>query len=72
MSGQITVGRAGRHVRYSEVMSGLADTFRRGRTKQSGWVGGPNEPPSCQLSTADECRTAPRLLGMIIINKLLN
>lgn len=35
MSGQITVGRAGRHVRYSEVMSGSVDTFNLGRTKQS-------------------------------------
>ncbi len=36
VSGQITVGRAGRHVRYSEVMSGAVDTFNLGRTKSPG------------------------------------
>jgi hypothetical protein len=35
VSGQITAGRAGRHVCYSEVMSGSVDTFNLGRTKQS-------------------------------------
>jgi large subunit ribosomal protein L33 len=40
-------------------MSGLADTFGRGRTEQSRVGGGPNEPPWCQLSAADACRTAP-------------
>jgi hypothetical protein len=35
VSGQITVGWAGRHVRYSEVMSGPVDTFSLGCTAQS-------------------------------------
>jgi hypothetical protein len=35
VSGQITVGRAGRHVRYSEVMSGSVGTFNPARTNQS-------------------------------------
>ena len=43
-----------------------------GAPSSPGWAGGPDEPPWCQLSTAGAYRTALRLLGMIIINNLLN
>jgi hypothetical protein len=49
VSGQITVGWAGRHVRYSEVMSGPVDTFSLGCTTSPGWAAGHDEPVSCHL-----------------------
>ena len=71
VSGQITVGRGGRHVRYSEVMSGSVDTFSLGRTKQSRrCTAGHDEPVSCHLRRRRRVRKA-RLSGMIFINKLL-